>query len=309
MFPAIPILWFQRDGSFGLSQFSRYLLESRKSERMPVSFENSAIRIFGAFVLSVFVRLYPVPSSAQTASTLAAPALHSVDSSHPEPDTTIVIGFLGGHVDRANTVHAEVQLAQKLREEFGPTIDAETFENRRYNEAYNRILTRLDTDRDGHLSADEKRHARIILYGHSWGGAAVLALARQLRNIGIPVRLTVQVDSVPHFGQNDSVIPPNVAKAVNFYQPQGHIHGEPVITPDDPAQTQILGNFRFDYSLNTRPCEGYPWWDRYLMKGHIQIECDPRVWSQVESLIRAELSAGPTDPTVASNAASGASKP
>lgn len=276
---------------------------------MPVSLGNSAIRIFGALALSAFALIYAAPCSAQTSSTLAAPVLHSVDSSRAEPGTTIVIGFLGGHVDRANSAHAEVRLAQKLREEFGSGIDAETFENRRYNDAYNRILALLDTDHDGHLSPDEKRRARIILYGHSWGAAAVLALARQLRDTGIPVRLTVQVDSVPHFGQNDSVIPPNVAKAVNFYQPQGHIHGEPVITPDDPARTQILGNFRFDYSLETRPCEGYPWWDRYLMKGHIQIECDPKVWSQVESLIRAELPAASTDPTVVSNAASGASKP
>lgn len=258
---------------------------------MPVSLGNSALRIFGACVLGALALMYPVRTSAQSESVLASPAPPAVSEStpHAEADTAIVIGFLGGHVDRANANHVEVQLAQKLRTEFGPSIDAETFENRRYLDAYKRILTLLDADHDGTLSITEKSRARIILYGHSWGAAAVLALARQLQQDAIPVQLTIQVDSVPHFGQDDSVIPGNVAKAVNFYQPQGRIHGEAVIKPDDPAHTQILGNFRFDYPLDQQTCAGYPWWDRYLMKGHIQIECDPKVWSQVENLIRAEL--------------------
>jgi hypothetical protein len=258
---------------------------------MPASLGNSALRIFGASVLGALALMYPARTSAQNESALVSPAPPAVSAStpHAEADTAIVIGFLGGHVDRGNANHAEVQLAQKLRSEFGPGIDAETFENRHYLEAYKRILTLLDADHDGALSITEKGRARIILYGHSWGAAAVLALARQLQQDAIPVQLTIQVDSVPHFGQDDSVVPGNVAKAVNFYQPQGHIHGEAVIKPDDPAHTQILGNFRFDYPLDQQTCAGYPWWDRYLMKGHIQIECDPKVWSQVESLIRAEL--------------------
>lgn len=256
---------------------------------MPVSLGNSALRIFGACFLCAFALAHPAPSSAQAPSPLGSPALQPVSTPRAEPNTTIVIGFLGGHVDRANSAHAEVQLAKKLRDQFGSNIDAEVFENRRYSDAYKRILVLLDTDHDGTLSVAEKGRARIVLYGHSWGAAAVLALARELKSIGVPVRLTIQVDSVAHFGQNDSIIPPNVAKAVNFYQPQGRIHGEPTITPDDPTHTQILGNFRFDYSQNARSCEGYPWWDRYLMRGHILIECDPKVWSQVESLIRSEL--------------------
>jgi pimeloyl-ACP methyl ester carboxylesterase len=268
---------------------------------MPVSLGNSATRILSAFVLSAFALICPTPSSAQTSSGLASPALLPVSASHAETGTPIVIGFLGGHVDHTNVRHAEVQLAQKLRDEFGSGINAETFENRRYPEAYDRIVSLLDTDKDGHLSAEEKRRARIILYGHSWGAAAVVALARELQAHGIPVRLTVQVDSVAHFGQDDSVIPPNVAKAVNFYQLQGPIRGKALITPGDPTHTQILGNFRFDYSPDAPACTGYPWWDRYLMKGHIEIECDPKVWSQVESLIRAELLPAGSDRTLASN--------
>jgi hypothetical protein len=280
---------------------------------MPVSLGKSALRIFGAAVFLTFALIFPAPSDAQNEAALApgpaSPIFAPTSRAETHPDTTIVIGFLGGHVDHANSVHAEVQLVQKLREQIGSSIDAETYENRRYMDAYNHILALLDTDRDGTLSADEKRHARIILYGHSWGAAAVLALARQLQSNDIPVRLTIQVDSVPHFGQDDSIVPSNVAKAANFYQLRGSVHGQPAITAADAAHTQILGNFRFDYSHSPVVCEGYPWWNHYFMKSHTAIECDPKVWSQVEALIRAELPFSPSSPSVASNASPATSKP
>jgi hypothetical protein len=50
-----------------------------------------------------------------------------------------------------------------------------------------------------------------------------------------------------------------------------------------------LGNFRQDYAAKPIRCDAYPWWDRIFMKSHVEIECDPRVWKQVESLIRAKL--------------------
>jgi hypothetical protein len=101
--------------------------------------------------------------------------------------------------------------------------------------------------------------------------------------------LTVQVDSVSKVGEVDSVIPPNVARAVNFYQPSGIIHGQGEIRAADTARTQILGNFRFNYEENPVRCNQYPWYDRFFYKTHTEIECDPKVWNQVESLIRSEL--------------------
>ena len=90
-------------------------------------------------------------------------------------------------------------------------------------------------------------------------------------------------------GQNDKVIPANVGQAVNFYQPDGIIHGRPAIRAADPDRTEIVGNFRFDYKANPIQCEGYPWFDRVLVKAHTEIECDPKVWNQVESLIYSKL--------------------
>jgi hypothetical protein len=204
--------------------------------------------------------------------------------SAPAADSAIVIGFVGGFVHRNDTRHAEVQLAEKLRAGYSGRAHVGIFENHHREDAYSAIVKWLDNDGNG-LSDSEKEGARIILYGHSWGGSAVVALARQLQKTGIPVLLTIQVDSITKPGQDDHVIPPNVARAVNFYQPGGMLHGDPEIVPADPMRTQILGDFRFDYKKQPEPCSTYPWFARHFLKGHTAIECDPNVWSRIETLI------------------------
>jgi pimeloyl-ACP methyl ester carboxylesterase len=219
----------------------------------------------------------------------AQPARTAVDST---PSPAIVIGFIGGFVRHDNPIHSEVQLADRLRREYPLGVYVEVFENHRGQDAYNKILQLLGADRSGKLTTQEKQNARIILYGHSWGASEAVALARKLESDGIPVLLTVQVDSVSKFGQDDGVIPANVAQAANFYQLYGHPHGRAEIRAADPSRTHIIGNFRFDYKANPVNCYGeYPWWDRYFSKSHTEIECDPQVWNHVEALIRADLPA------------------
>ena len=186
-------------------------------------------------------------------------------------------------------VHSAVQVAARLRKDDPSGVYVEVLENHRREKAYAEIVRLLDADHDGTLSAEEKGNARIILYGHSWGASEVVALARELQREGIPVLLTVQVDSVSKPGENDRVIPANVAEAANFYQPNGFLHGRRQIRAADPARTHIIGNFRFDYKAHPIPCQRYPWYDRLLLKSHTEIECDPRVWAQVESLIQSRL--------------------
>jgi hypothetical protein len=53
------------------------------------------------------------------------------------------------------------------------------FENRKVGKAYNTILNQLDAKEDGTLSNDEKCRARIMVFGHSWGASAVVALSRK----------------------------------------------------------------------------------------------------------------------------------
>ncbi|MGH9504954.1 MAG: hypothetical protein ACRD20_19040 [Terriglobales bacterium] len=202
----------------------------------------------------------------------------------------VVIGFLGGFVGHNNLVHSTVQVVERLRNEYREGVYVQSFENHHPDRAYKEILQRLDVNHDGKLSAEEKQHARIVIFGHSWGASETVALARKLEQDGIPVLLTVQVDSVAKIGQNDAVIPANVGQAINFYQPDGIVHGRPQIRAADPARTEILGNFRYDYKAHPISCEGYPWFDRIVVKTHTEIECDPKVWSQVESLIYSKLS-------------------
>jgi hypothetical protein len=203
----------------------------------------------------------------------------------------LVIGFVGGFIRHDNLVHSEVQLAARLRKAYPSGVDVETFESYNGENARKKILSSLDTNHDGTLSPSEKQNARIILYGHSWGASEAISVARELEKDGVPVLLTVQVDSVSKFYQNDSVIPANVAQAANFYQPDGFVHGQPAIRAADPARTKIIGNFRFDYKTRPYTCNEYPWYDRMLVKTHTQIECDPNVWKQAEALIRADLPA------------------
>lgn len=202
----------------------------------------------------------------------------------------IVIGFVGGFVRHNNIVHTEVSLAARLRHEYPSGVYVEVFENHRGQSAYKKILQLLDTDHSGKLTAREKQNARIILYGHSWGASEAISVARKLESDGIPVLLTLQIDSVAKLGEADGVIPSNVAQAANFYQTDGHPHGRAEIRAADPSRTRIIGNFRFDYKTHPVACDlNYSWWDRDLSKPHTEIECDPQVWDHVESLIRADL--------------------
>ncbi|MFZ0523556.1 MAG: hypothetical protein WAL95_21190 [Candidatus Acidiferrales bacterium] len=207
------------------------------------------------------------------------------------PPQIIVIGFVGGYVHRDDAVHSTVQLAARIREDYPSGAYINTFANHHGEDAHQAVLHALDANHDGQLSAAEKHNARIVIYGHSWGASETVALADALNRDGIPVLLTIQVDSVAKRGENDAVIPPNVAEAVNYYQKDGLLHGRSTIRAADPKRTHVIGNFRFAYGAKPIACEAaYPWWDRLVMQQHIAIECDPKVWHEMESLIRATLS-------------------
>lgn len=210
----------------------------------------------------------------------------------PSP-SSIVIGFTGGFVRHDNLHQGPVQLAAHLRQSFTKDTYIQVFENRRRKQAFRTIVHLLDTDHDGSLSTQEKGRAHVILFGHSWGASAAVLLARELDRAGIPVVLTVQVDSVAKLWQHDGLIPANVEAAVNFYQPHGLIHGRSEIQAEDSFKTQIIGNYRFDYRLNPVRCEGLSWFDRAFMHNHMESVCDPQLWNEVETLVRSRLEVPP----------------
>lgn len=220
------------------------------------------------------------------------PAAAGAPSPTPTPRPAIVVGFVGGFIKHDNLAHSEVQLAARLRQAYPVGVSVETFESYRGARAREWVLGILDQDQDGSLSPREKQDARVIIYGHSWGGSEAITLARELGKDGISILLTIQVDSVGKRGQDDAAIPPNVVKAANFFQSQGWLHGQPAIRAADPSRTSIVGNFEFDYRGKPYRCAGFPWYNRIFSKAHTQIECDSSVWKQAESLIHADLAPG-----------------
>jgi hypothetical protein len=213
---------------------------------------------------------------------------------HPDNDAdslrnTIIVGFVGGFVRQGDLKHPEVRFASILRDSYLSNVHVEVFANHQGKEALRRVLRVLDSNRDGVITSDEKEKARIVIYGHSWGGSQTVTLARALGRQGIPVLLTIQIDSVRKPGQEDSIVSANVVDAVNFYQTKGLIHGRATIRAEDPERTRVIGNLQMDYRNRRINCDNYPWLARHFNRPHHEIENDPRVWNQIASLIDSEM--------------------
>ena len=195
----------------------------------------------------------------------------------------LILGFLGGRDSWDQPDRSVRKLALKIRALDLPGVDVETVENKKRALALKLIRNAFDRNQDGHLDPEERALVRLILYGQSFGGAAVVKLARQLEQMDVPVLLTVQVDSV---GRDDRIIPANVARAANLFQTNGlFIRGEREISAADPARTEVLGNFQFDYSDNRIDLSRVSWWKKSFRVAHTRMEHDPAVWAKVEQII------------------------
>ena len=261
-----------------------YLLPLSSTQAQTASLVAESTRISAASICQATAAPSSVKDALRQACLRERPA--TVDSAIQQ---TIIIGFVGGFVKHDDQRHPEVQFAAYLRDRYPSAIYAAVFSNHNGQQALRQVLSFLDTDHDGAVTAKEKEHARIIIYGHSWGASETVAFARELGRKGIPVLLTIQVDSIAKPGQRDSIIPTNVASAVNFYQPKGFLHGRSEILAADPARTKIIGNFRMTYEGRSINCNNYPWFARTFNKPHHEIENDPQVWDQAASLIEAEV--------------------
>ena len=211
---------------------------------------------------------------------------------HPvEPQSAdqrmIIIGFTGGFVSKNDPKHPEVWFGTYLRQHYPSANQVEVLPNHDGDRALHDIVRFLDTNHDGSLTDEEKKQAKIVLYGHSWGASETVALARDLKRIGIPVLLTVQIDTISKPHQKPAVIPSNVEWAINFFQPNGLLHGNPEVVAESPSQTKIIGNVRMTYDDRSIDCGNYPWFPRTFNKGHHQIENDAQVGRRVASVIDA----------------------
>lgn len=232
----------------------------------------------------------PQPTPCRVEATIAASVSRKLsDVAKP----LIVVGFMGGNVRAGDLVHREAVMAQRLQLRYPLAMHAQIFANRDGEAALASVLQLLGRDRSGCLTARERSAGRIVIFGHSWGASETIALADRLDKLGIPVLLTIQVDSVEKRNENDASIPPNVREAINFYQADGLLHGRSLIAAADPKQTTILGNFESTYRVHPVSCAAYPWYARMFMRPHIEIENDPVVWDRIEALIRARVTAAP----------------
>jgi hypothetical protein len=204
------------------------------------------------------------------------------------PGSLIVVGFLGAWEVWDNPKRSVRKLALRLRGMNLPGLYVETAGNHSRHIVREFLKCALDRNGNGRIEPEEARQVGIVLYGQSFGGAAAVMLARELKKWNVPVLLTVQVDSI---GRDDKEIPSNVKRAMNLYQRDpGSIWGENAIEAEDPSKTQILGNQRFTYLFrNDIDMSDYPKAAQKAPVAHWKMDNDPVVWGIVEGLILAEF--------------------
>lgn len=159
-----------------------------------------------------------------------------------KPCKTITIGFVGGMRSPEDLKQGVVQIGNRLKSFNYTDLQVKIYSHWHWRDAYKLIYQNIDQDRNNNLSKEEiELGPKIVVYGHSLGGWAVIKLSRRLEKAGIPVELTVQLDSV---GMGDEIVPVNVKVAANFYQRTvWPIQGEKSIRAEDNSKTKIVGNF------------------------------------------------------------------
>ncbi len=173
----------------------------------------------------------------------AAPrnAATSVETDAIHSDCKIIyVGFVGA-LETSNHKHSGVvQIRDTLRGADFSDVCASSFMPVSWTSGRDWILAHFPSH-PGVLTESELEYApRIILVGHSTGGWAMLSVARDLRDKGIPVELTVQIDSV---GVTDYTIPKNVSTGAIFhawdalmFMTTKHVHLE------DPSHTKVVAD-------------------------------------------------------------------
>lgn len=222
-------------------------------------------------------------------TTLAPQKFSDLTTPTPIPEgDTLIIGFLGGWEKWNEPKRGVRKFALRLRAKNLPGVHVETVENHRREIALELVKKAFDRDGDGELSAEEASKARLIIFGQSFGGAAVNKLCKELKPLGVPVLLAVQIDSV---GVDDAEVPSNVRRAVNFFQRDDYffIRGERELHAEDAAKTEIVGNYRFKYWGKKVDLSDGRWYQKIFRNAHVKMEQDPEVWAKVEELILAEI--------------------
>jgi pimeloyl-ACP methyl ester carboxylesterase len=153
----------------------------------------------------------------------------------------VVLGYVGGLDTPGNPLSGIVRIRNRLQSLHDKDLCVDTFSAYTWLDGYYWLMKELNRARAGRPAATGAEVPKVIIYGHSLGGWATLAVARKLAVQNIPVELTVQIDSV---GFTDEMVPANVKEAANYYRwailPP---YGRNTIRAKNPDTTKILGNF------------------------------------------------------------------
>jgi hypothetical protein len=159
------------------------------------------------------------------------------------PCRVIVAGFRGAIEDPNDRGSGVVAIRDRLRSLGHADLCARVFSPYHQGRALKWILAQFHLDLStGPSEAELAREPKVILYGYSLGGWAMMAVARHLGKENVPVQLGVVVDGM---WPASKTVPPNVLEAANFYQRKSWLmKGRDRIRAQDSELTQILVNER-----------------------------------------------------------------
>jgi len=222
-----------------------------------------------------------------SATSISALPFSSAHSSTEAPTTDghsckiLYAGFVGAMESPNRKGSGVVQIRDALRGSAYPDVCSESFIPLSWESCRNWILRQFPAHSGPFTQAEIDEAPRIILLGHSTGGWAVLKVARDLRDKGIPVELTVQLDSV---GITDHTVPRNVKRSAIFHAKDFlMLLTTKNIRMEDPQRTKVVANIVVKNA------------------SHLSITCDPRVKNLVLSTvvgIREDIAKFPQKPFV-----------
>jgi hypothetical protein len=186
--------------------------------------------------------LLPIACSSQQTSAALSEAQSGIQTKEYRDKTckVVYLGIVGGTEPSNNRHSGVVQIRDVLRGPNYPEVCAKTFTPYFWTSGFHWILTHFPSH-SGQLTSEESEAApKVILVGHSLGGWGVLSVARNLSSKGIPVELSVQIDSV---GITDRTVPRNVKAAAIFHANDAmFLLTTKTIKLEDPSQTKLVEN-------------------------------------------------------------------
>lgn len=212
-----------------------------------------------AILIAICAWLCSVPAMAQKETDFDTKAREGLtqSSEQPQPCRIVFLGFVGALEPPGNKSSGVVQLRDLLNGPQFSDVCAKVYSPYVWTEGRDWLLSHFP-EHSGAITEEELAQApKVVLVGHSMGGWAMLSVARELRARGIPVELTVQVDSV---GITDYTVPRNVKAGAIF-----HAHDVLMflttknVRLEDPTKTRLVANVLVSHA------------------GHESITRDPRI--------------------------------